>query len=81
MHPHLRLDVVPPVRLLGDLQHAPLIADAIIVAHDPLLLDAEDIFEIAHKGQEGASLFFRLNPKFLAYRRREIANSPCVSIT
>src|SRR5271166_3358851 len=76
MHPHLRLDVVAPVRLFGDLQHAPLVADAIIVAHHPLLLDAKDVFEIAHKGQEGGSLFLRLDREAGVERRHEAGGEP-----
>ena len=59
VHPHPGFDVMAPVRLLGDLQHAALVADAIIVADQALLLHAQDIFEIADKGQESAAFVLR----------------------
>src|SRR5215208_728772 len=53
---HVRLDEVAAVALLGDLQHAALEADRVVVAHHALILDAEDVVEPAHKGHEGRAL-------------------------
>jgi hypothetical protein len=40
------------VALLGDLQHAPVIADRVVVPHHALGLDAQDIVERAHERHE-----------------------------
>ena len=49
---HCRLDVVVTVAVGGDLQDAVLIAHRIVVADDPLLLNAEDIREEAGERHE-----------------------------
>src|SRR4051812_2186100 len=50
---HRHLDEVAPVALLGDLQHAPRVADRVVVPHHTLLLDAQDVVEHAHERQKG----------------------------
>src|SRR3954464_10691252 len=49
---HGRLDEVAAVALLGDLQHATLVADRVVVPHHALRLDAQDILERPHEGHE-----------------------------
>src|SRR3954449_7286498 len=53
---HVRLDEVTPVALLGDLQHATLVADRVVLPHYARLLDAQDVVERAHERHEGRSL-------------------------
>src|SRR5215212_11016597 len=43
MDAYIRLDEVAAMALLGDLQHAALVADRVVVAHHALLLDAQDV--------------------------------------
>src|SRR3954467_708254 len=40
---HGRLDEVAAVALLGDLQHATLVTDRVVVLHHARLLDAQDV--------------------------------------
>src|SRR3954453_6758733 len=49
---HGRLDEVAAVALLGDLQHAPLVTDRVVVPHHALRLDAQDILERSHERHE-----------------------------
>ncbi len=54
--PHLRLDEVAPVSVLGDLQGPALVADHVVGPDDALLLDAQDLVESAHERHEGRAL-------------------------
>ena len=60
---HIGFDEVMSVRAFRDLQHKTLIANAIVGRDDAFLLDAQDIGEIADKGNEGRSLLCRLGAK------------------
>src|SRR5215210_1494653 len=50
---HGRLDEVAAVALLGDLQHATLVADRVVVLHHALRLDAQHVVKRPHEGHEG----------------------------
>ena len=50
------LGEVKTVALFGKLQQAAVVADAIVVADDALVLGAEDVSEIADEGDEGVTL-------------------------
>ena len=45
MHPHIGLDVVAPVPVGRDLELDPFEGDGVVVADDPVILLAEDVFE------------------------------------
>src|SRR5436853_4457254 len=49
---YARLDEVAPVALLGDLQHATLVAHRVVPPDHALLLDAQDVVERPHAGPE-----------------------------
>src|SRR4051812_11966307 len=53
---HARLDEVAPVALLGDLQHATLVANRVVPPDHALLLDAQDVVERSDVGHEGCAL-------------------------
>lgn len=61
MHAHPRLDEVPAVALLRDLQNPPRVAHGVVVADDTLLLEAQDILERSHEGHEGAAGLRRID--------------------
>src|SRR5215210_6220074 len=50
---HRHLDEVAAVALLGDLQHATLVADRVVLPHHALRLDAQDVLERPHEGHKG----------------------------
>src|SRR3954467_2530919 len=53
---HGRLDEVTPMPLLGDLQHAPRVADRVVVPHHALRLDTQDVVERAYERHKGRPL-------------------------
>ena len=54
VHPHRDLHIMEPVRVLPDLQRRTLIPHRMVVGHDPLFLDTEDIGEAGpNPGDEG----------------------------
>ena len=53
VHAHAHLDEVTPVALLGNLQHAVLAADRVVLPDHALLLDAQDVVERPDVGHEG----------------------------
>ena len=59
VHPYGCLDVMASVAIGRDLQNPPLIADGIVVADDPFLLDAEDVGEGAAERYERRAGLFR----------------------
>ena len=49
------------MRLLGDLQHAVVVAQGVVMTDDPLLLDAENVVEIADERDKRSFFLGRLD--------------------
>ena len=65
------LDVVVAVPVLGDLQDEPMEAHRVVVADGALLLDAEDVVQVAGKRHEGLSRLLGRNGEAFVVLRQE----------
>ena len=55
------LDVMVSMDLLGDLEAETVVADAIVTTDNAVLLDAEDLGEIAEEGDKGGAFLGRFD--------------------
>jgi hypothetical protein len=76
--PHARLDEVPAVALLGDLQNPAVVAHGVVVADDALRLHAQDVVERPHEGHEGAALLGRGDGKAGVVQRPVSLGQPAI---